>query len=189
MMRTWLITAIVLLASGATAEEVYRTVDENGNVIYTDKPSENAEKIEVYDIQTIESDAPEFVYTPPETDKPLPYTQLSITSPENNSVFQDNTGSVAVTVVLEPGLQRGHTLVLMLDGNSVAEGAAGQISLSDVERGIHTLVAVIKDNEGKEVMSSSPVTFTLQRNSKLHKPSTVGKPPKPKPTPKPTPKP
>ena len=45
-MRTLLIMLCLTLAM-TTVAEVYRSFDENGNVVFTDKPSPDAELIEV----------------------------------------------------------------------------------------------------------------------------------------------
>lgn len=43
----FLLTIIVTASFDAVAEEVYKTVDENGNVVFSDKPTANAETINV----------------------------------------------------------------------------------------------------------------------------------------------
>ena len=48
-----LISIICLLVAISATAEVYRSVDENGNVVFTDKPSPDAELIEVDELQTI----------------------------------------------------------------------------------------------------------------------------------------
>ncbi len=52
-----------------------------------------------------------------------------------------------------------------------------QLTLTNVDRGTHQLVAFIKAPNGKEMVKSSAVTFTVKRHSVQHKPSSVGKPP------------
>ena len=48
-----LIISLILLANmgSVVAETVYKTVDENGNIIFTDKPSKNAEEIKLQKLQ------------------------------------------------------------------------------------------------------------------------------------------
>ncbi|MBM2829514.1 MAG: hypothetical protein HW411_304 [Gammaproteobacteria bacterium] len=61
------------------AAEVYRSVDEDGEVIYTDKPSPGAEQIEVDEVQTIDAPAEQdFEYTPPQKEQPQAYTKLGM---------------------------------------------------------------------------------------------------------------
>ena len=60
--------SLLILFMPAGHADVYRSVDENGNIVYSDQPSEGAEKIEVKDAQTINLPAAgPFKYQPPPT--------------------------------------------------------------------------------------------------------------------------
>ena len=43
---------------------VYRSFDADGNIVYTDKPSPDAEEIKIDKVQTIPAGADNFEYTP-----------------------------------------------------------------------------------------------------------------------------
>ncbi len=179
------------------AAEVYRTVDENGNVIFTDKPSPGAVEVEIKEIKTVEPPAPE---TPaPETpatempseeagEQPSPeqsefagYTKLEITNPVNDTVVRDNAGNVTISVSLEPALNidAGDQLVLYMDGARASAGTVNTFNLLNVDRGTHSFSVAVVNEAGEELMRSAPVSFTLLRHSSLQSSSTVGKPPKP----------
>ena len=166
----------VILAANA---DVYRSVDDSGNIVYSDKPSPEAEKIHIDEIQTIEApDVGPFEYTPPKNPEgPSIYTKLEITSPEDGATIRSNSGEISINSVLEPGLNIAarHQLVLILDGSDVSTGGP-QFNLENVDRGTHSVSVAIKDKAGKVVMQSAPVTFTLQRFAAQPPP-----PPKPKP--------
>ncbi|MGH8119094.1 MAG: DUF4124 domain-containing protein [Gammaproteobacteria bacterium] len=149
------------------AEDVYRYVDEHGNVIYSDTPVAGAEKIRVDEIQTIHPGAvPKFQYTPPPKEVAA-YSKLEIVSPENDSVVRTSEGPVTVSGVVEPGLnlKAGHYFVLYLDGNEVASGTSPQFILSTMERGTYTLNLAVMDQSGNQVMSSPQVSFTIYQHS------------------------
>ncbi|MCI0401806.1 MAG: DUF4124 domain-containing protein [Gammaproteobacteria bacterium] len=177
----FLILALGLSLSASAA--VYRWVDENGNVVYSDKPQPGAEAIEMREIQTIQ--APPVA---PITAKEVPpppefpgYEQVAIVSPENDAAVRENAGNVTVTVALEPALQTtlGHRIALFVDGAQVSEpGTATQFSLINMDRGTHTLEAKVIDSDGKAIASSPPSEFHLLRHSILL--------PTPTPTPLPT---
>jgi hypothetical protein len=60
-----LITIICLLLTLSLSAEIYRSVDENGNVVFEDTPSPNSELINVDELQTIKPPlAGKFQYTP-----------------------------------------------------------------------------------------------------------------------------
>lgn len=167
---------MTLFVAASVHADIYRSVDEDGNIVYSDKPSPGAEKIQVDEIQTIKGDEVEpFEYTPPDRGPEVvsPYTALAITSPQNNETIRSNAGDIEVTVDIKPGLIPGHRLVLYLDGNQVAEGGA-EIELNNVDRGTHTLNAVIKTSDDRELERSAPVTFTLQRVSVSQQPAGNG---------------
>ncbi len=146
--------------------EIYRSIDENGNVVFTDKPSAGAELIEVDELQTIQPPpVGDFEYTPPPA-KPEPkYTEVSITSPQDDMAIRDNGGNVTVSIMTKPALQGSDMLVLYLDGKEFLLGKSTTRSFSGLDRGSHQLRAVIKNAEGRIQQSSTSVTFHLLRHS------------------------
>ena len=163
---------LLLLVASVTQAQVYRTVDKDGNVIYTDVPSDNAEEV-VIDI------APS--YTPPEItplviEEPLPETsesvdtplyKLSITSPAQNQSFQ-NPETITVTVGINPELSelRSDKLLFKLDGKPIGEPqVSSSITLAELERGSHILVVSAVDKSGKVLKRSKSVLFHVHRRS------------------------
>src|SRR3972149_3615342 len=107
-MRIFILLILTVFNPGVTAETVYRSADEDGNTIYSDKPTPGAEEIHVEDAQAIDQpDAGPFTYTPPKQAPASQYTAITITSPENDASIRDNTGNIIVSVTLEPGLSPG----------------------------------------------------------------------------------
>lgn len=164
-MRIYSLVFLVFFASGLMAD-VYRSVDENGNVVFTDQPSPDAELIEVDELQTIQPPpAGKFEYTPKPA-KPQPrYTALDIVSPEHDSAIRDNGGNVTVNIRTNPALQGADKLVLYLDGEEIILGNATTKSFSGLDRGTHQLRAAIKDENDRIQLSSNSVTFHLLRHS------------------------
>ena len=165
IMRILFLIAGMLLALSGTAE-VYRSVDKDGNVVFTDQPSEGAEVIEIDELQTIKPPAAgKFEYTPPPA-KPRPkYSELSITSPAHDLAIRDNGGNVTVTIASTPNLRIGDVLYLYLDGKEIELGNATSKSFTSLDRGTHQLRAVIKSSDGRILLSSKSVTFHLLRQS------------------------
>ena len=146
--------------------EVYRSVDENGNVVFTDQPSPDAELIEIDELQTIPAPSSgDFEYTPPPA-KPRPkYTSVTITSPEHDLPIRNNSGNVTVTIATEPALRGSDELVLILDGKEIILGQATAKAFNAMDRGSHQLRAIIRDGSGRILQSSESVTFHLLRHS------------------------
>jgi hypothetical protein len=163
-MRLFISLFLVLFAGCLLAETVYKTVDEDGNIIFTDKPSEEAEEIEIQKLETIENPNPPR-YTPPkQAEEKLPqYKSLTVTSPENGAGIRSNNGNVTISLSLEPALSRGHKIIILMDGKEVGSGTS--VSLQNVDRGTHSINAKVVDANGETLISTSS-TFSLLRVSK-----------------------
>ena len=161
--------ALLLACAGPAAADIYRYVDEDGNVIYSDQPHPDAEKIPVPEVQTYS--APAFSEPPPPpAAKPeaprIVYLTFGIVSPADDQAVRSNNGSLNVEVLLEPALDKSHQLQLLLDEKPRGEpGTATSWSLENVTRGTHTLLAEIIDDTGAVVNRTEPVTFHLLRVS------------------------
>jgi hypothetical protein len=98
------------------------------------------------------------------------YSQLSVVEPADDQVIWSNEREIDVSVAIEPALKtaQGHHLVLLLDGTPVTQPSGEtRFSLSDIDRGSHTLVAEVHDALGRVLLQSSPVTFHLKQHSVL----------------------
>lgn len=154
--------------AGPAIAGVYKHVNPDGSVEYTDIPSDAGQKpVEV---------SPPSTYSPP----PLPktkttakpaftqYESVSITSPADDETIRSNNGALAISASSSPGLQGRDTFRLLMDGNTAGESKSGQFNLSNVDRGSHTLtVQIIR--EGETVSQSQPVTVHLHRASTQQK--------------------
>lgn len=176
-MRTLL---ILLLLIGNTAHaEVYKRTNPDGSVEFTDVPSKQEEKpVPVNPMNTFKAPpAPALRSTPkPKASEDKKYTAISITSPANEASIRNNAGNITVNVSLEPALQPGHKLVLLVDGTSKPasddatkdDGSTpGNFELSNIDRGSHSLVAQVLNEEGETMISSTPVTVYLHRYSAI----------------------
>jgi hypothetical protein len=171
-MRSMLALGLAFCSGLAAAAEVYRSVDEHGNVVYSDQPSPGAELIKAPPISTISLPPIENAQEPtaPAAPPPKQYLSFAIIAPTQDATVRDNTGAVQVGLLVEPSIdrERGHRLQLFLDGKPLGEpGLATEIGLTDVDRGTHELKAVIIDREGRSVASTQTVTFHLHRESQL----------------------
>ncbi|HEY8266458.1 MAG TPA: DUF4124 domain-containing protein [Steroidobacteraceae bacterium] len=203
-MRSLLILAGLAISLAAFSQEIYRWVDKDGIVHYSDQPgSSNAELINV-----IEPNGYEGAEAAPEANsqgddgspdsgddssgpaKISPYQSLSIVSPTPDQVFFGADAVVNVNADLEGTLRPDHQVVFFLNGNrKPATGLSADFT--GLERGTYFLRASILDQDGNPVISSQQITFHIRQPS-INSPQSpqAPKPAKPpKPTPKPTPKP
>lgn len=174
MRRLALLFLCWLLPLAAPAA-VYKWVDEEGNVVYSDKPHAGAKKLDL---------PPPTVYSPPSTaseakvapkkekEDSVGYRVL-IVSPRQDETIRDNTGAVTVQMVLEPSLnaEAGHQLALLLDGiKQPGNSISSLLQLQNVGRGSHTVQIQVEDAEGKPLASSNVVTFHMKQASRLLRP-------------------
>jgi hypothetical protein len=158
-----------LLGAGASAQ-VYRVVDENGNVTFTDRPPENAERVEVGPTNTAPPPATDLYPTPApkpadKADAESGY-KVAITAPANETIIPRGPGNFSVTASVTPALGRGHKLQLLLDGQPRQDPqAGGSWALTNVFRGEHNLTVAVIDGDGKQLATSEPVTVFVFRPS------------------------
>ena len=163
---------IVLILSVYQAQAaVYRSVDEEGNVTFTDQPSKGSERVKIPSLPTFTPPPmPRFSPTPTVTEEANKaiYEKFSIARPENDLAFWDNEGFVDVELLLEPGLQTGlgHKVVIYMVGEPATSPMdAMNFRFKDVDRGTHTLAAKVVDSDGKVLMNTGDVIFHLKRQS------------------------
>jgi hypothetical protein len=173
-MRTIVVMlALALGAAPAIAQEMYRWVDENGVVHYSDRPRDGAEKVELAPVQSYQSDAvsrpqardPSAV---PESDsEPFQYESIRIVAPENGGAVWATGGGMTVMVEVQPRLQPGHQIQLTLNGNLVpgTPVAASSISVTGLIRGEHILQAAVVDADGRSQIFSQDVIFNVLQAS------------------------
>ncbi|MBE0438831.1 MAG: DUF4124 domain-containing protein [Gammaproteobacteria bacterium] len=154
--------------------EFYRSIDEQGNVVYSDQPSANSEQIELKELSTytpapiVEVEAVTDASEAQSTDIDVPDYQVSISSPKQNEAFWSNGGMVDVTVTVEPELstQRNDQLLFLLDGKPIGQAQSDlTITLQNVERGSHILVVTVVDSQGEILQRSKSVLFHLHKRS------------------------
>ena len=149
------------------AAEVYKSVDQHGNTVFSDVPSDNAEKIEVGEVPTIPGlkERPAGNLQPTAVER---YSALAITSPVNDETYFRSEGDLVVSVRTEPRLNPGDTIVLYLNSNEFLSGKSLTYSIPELDRGTYQLRVAIKDSAGKVIKSSETITFHLRQTSVLH---------------------
>lgn len=169
------LTLLVAVAAGAT--DVYRWVDANGQVHYSDQWQPGAERIR------IATEAPTPRTSPPAapsagaagpgggtTTKPKPgYESLNIVRPAQEEVLWNIGGQLPVSVQVTPGLKAGDSLRLYLDGKlQDTPAGATDAKLPEVYRGVHTLKAVVTSEAGAVLIESPTVKFVVRQTSILN---------------------
>ena len=176
MRSQFLLLALIACLTGSPAlAAIYKTVDEEGNVVFTDVPPKDQSKAIEIDAGNTYQPAPLPAANTPapaaadeaETEEELTvnYESLQITAPADDEALRENAGNVTISVSANPSLdiEQGHAVQILVDGTPSTSAAATSLSLTNVDRGTHSLVAQILDADGQVLISSSPVTFHMLR--------------------------
>ena len=182
-----------LFALSSQAQETRRALwtwtDANGVTHFSDRPVPGARKVEITTMTPPPSAASATSATtaPGQTDAAaFTYQSLEIWQPENGESFFGADAAVNVRMRSDPQRVQGHSLLLYLDGKLV-EGATNSESytLTNLERGVHSLAAIITDERGNEKIRSEPRVFHI-RQPTVNPPANVGPNLRPPVTPTPT---
>jgi hypothetical protein len=164
----------------ADATDIYKTVDENGQVIYTDRPpTPDAKPISLRELSVVE--APSFSSSPRQrADQAPPDDQMSIN--ELRYLYRDfqlvspapeqnfwGTGQVA-TISWDAGapLQQGMSVMYFVNGEAVSDATtASTFSTEPMDRGEHTARVDLLGPNNQVIASAGPVTFFVKQNSRL----------------------
>lgn len=157
----------------ASAAGVYKWVDEQGVVHYSDKPHQGAEKMQL----------PKTPAASPPPRRPVgfsrdddddsgeiggAYSAFSIAQPDNNQTIRSNEGLINISFFIQPGLQSGHKIRIFVDGRPLKdELSSPNFALRGISRGTHSLRAEIINEEGDLMAKTDPVTFHLRKESIL----------------------
>ena len=178
-MHKWLIV-ILFFASSSKAVPVYRWVDENGQVNYSDRPGPGAVLIDLStgapsrDAGPSSPQGSQRAMEPP-TPAVAAYDTLAVLQPVSRETLWGTAGRVEIAIGISPELQARHSLALYLDGAPAEFGIhATGFAIEDVPRGEHTVQAVILDEADRELLRSAPVTFFVQQTS-IHYPRNPGR--------------
>ncbi|MDB5984933.1 MAG: hypothetical protein JWQ69_5948 [Pseudomonas sp.] len=174
-MHRTLIYLLLLIALPAAAQ-IYKYTDANGNPAYSNQPP-NGTKSETVDLPPLNSvDIKKPVAPPPLNTQPSQqsqpqsaYTFLELTDLPTDEALRANNGTFTVGVSVQPRLQPGHLLELVIDGTPYGQPSnVPRLQVVNLDRGEHSLAVRVVNGE-QVIQQSSTVTVAVQR---VH----VGKP-------------
>lgn len=171
MTRLALLLLLVVTCAPAAAE-VYRWKDADGNVIFSDKPHDGAQIIElgpttVVPGEPVAKDKASDASTQVEASEPTSYRSITVVAPGDDETLRDQQ-AVAVDVVIEPPLQTelGHRVQLYMDGAAYGEPSdSPYFVLPETDRGSHQLAAAVVDASDIELIRSTASVFHLHKTS------------------------
>jgi len=182
-MRTFrvlfILTTLFLWVSQSVAQTVYRTVDEDGRVTYTDRPPANNEAESearlpplntAPETQTRNQDRGQRQSRENRAEQQRVSYQPSILSPAPESSVPPGQRDLNITVALDRDLRDNHLLAYYLNGELVAETRERQFVVQEIIRGTHEVEVEVIGADGAVLGSASPVTVYVHRTSVINRP-------------------
>ncbi len=163
---------LILMTSVAWSQEVYKVVDEDGNVTYTDQPPGDGAKPMVLPELSIIGTAPADNAGSSSVDEETGklslgeirrlYKDFGIIKPQDEETFWGTANEIVVSWGSTEPLQDGMTAKLIVDGDERDVEGSGSTSLT-LDRGVHTLRVELFYGGRRPVITSSTVTFFVKQ--------------------------
>jgi len=163
--------------------DVYRYVDEEGVVTYSDQPKKNATPITLPPMSIAEPATPDhIVIQAPGTTfekSTVIYKKFSIINPNptgTGAITFQNPVNIEVGINIDPILRPEDKIQLLLDGNPVTKPQTSlTLTIPRVDeknelvltRGTHTLQAIVLDKNGKIISKTEEITIYIHQHSIL----------------------
>lgn len=164
-MRKTIVAALLsAFAVAAAAEDaVYRYVDADGVVHYTDRaPDRHARPLRLGPVSGATSKPAKAFYSP-EALRQAARFSVRIESPTPGQRLAPGTPAVVLAASVMPALVSGFHLVYQVDGKSVSAAPVDALSVSAaaLPPGEHELVVVLLDARGQEITRSETGRFEI----------------------------
>jgi len=171
-MSRLVLLALLLTSLCVTADSIYRTTDEKGNVVFTDAPPADGSRVEPVSIQRTNTAVP-----PPQlpssdqtggkkSEPEAPAYTVTITQPANETSFPMGPGNFSVSVSIYPALKKYEGLQLFMNGEPRGDPqASGFWDLTNVFRGQHDITVGVINADGETLAVSEPVRVYVHRPS------------------------
>lgn len=164
----------LLLVSSLVWAQVYKWVDADGGVHYSDEPHPGAESIELPEISIYRFDVPEWKTVPKSPPAPpaqqdssspqrVPYGSFQFAQPPNNYRVEGAEAWLQVELRLDPPLQADDRIQVYLDGHLYMDQLARtQLQVSGFDPGSHILEARVVDTAGTSLIRAKSLLFHYQ---------------------------
>lgn len=173
-MRSILTLCLIFICSYSLAD-VYKTVDENGNVTYSDNPNNapgsSTEKIEVEPVNIVPAGKRMTLTGAPVQRNITNQAQyvVNIISPTNEYSVPPGQRDLIIAVQTNPALRRGYQIAYYMNGELLGKSTNNNYSITEIIRGEHTLSAEVIDSQGKVLGRSEPVIVYVHRVSIINR--------------------
>ena len=181
-----LIISFMLIAPGFA--NIYTWKDASGRIVYGDNPPEKGRVKEVTSepltivpgfkdpdleakpeskLDVDKSSEKQDDKSEEEEDKP-PYDSFKIAYPISDEEIRSNDGTLSISLELSPALAEEDSIFIYVNGKKLIENSKSlSIDLSNLDRGSHSMFAVVRNDKGHVLLNSNTVKFNILRNSAI----------------------
>ena len=165
--------------------EVYKTIDENGNVVYTDQPpGPDAIPMELPGLSIISAQKPlappVIASSVPASGGPEPeaqqevtsirelrrgYRDFAIVSPTQGQTIWSTGNETSIAWNTRYRLQRGMNVIIYVDGAALPPTTVTVTTVGPLYRGEHNVRAELIDARNRRIASTKPITFHIKQYS------------------------
>jgi hypothetical protein len=175
LIRTLLPLLVLVLPLSALPEgEIFRVVDKDGNVIFTDqRPSADAQPMVLPELSIIKTDVPppppaeaavEEVKPPTTRELRRMYSDFRITQPRQEETFWGTGNTVVVAWESSQPLLPDLSVKLYVNGQAQDVAGNGSVTLT-LDRGAHAVYAELLDARNRRIVTTDTITFFVQQHS------------------------
>ena len=154
--------------ASASSATVYKWVDDNGVVHYSDQPNPKAQKLEIAGAQTYGAQAASR-RQPPRADRAARRSDAApvcaIDTPAAGQVFLDTYSITGHVTLAHLGEGSQATLRWTARIFPACCSRDGSFALSQVERGDHTLTLQVTNDRGEVTCQANAVTFSIRQRA------------------------
>ncbi len=154
----------VLVAFSLNAETVYKKVNPDGSVEFTDTPAQGSKEIKIRKTMTYQ--APKLPSATPSARKKETTAdryEITILTPANDSTVVGSP-DVQVGITLKPALRtgEGHRIRYKLTGKEILSESTS-VTFKNVYRGTHTISVDVVDKNSSPVSKVATQVFHMKR--------------------------
>jgi hypothetical protein len=174
MRKRAILILIGLVLSTSAYADLYKCKQEDGTIIYTDRPCVSGEKLKLPSLQTYTAaPVPKDLFAKKDSsqngEKSSQYDSLTILSPKNNTRIEaTGSGNVEIVARAQPALRtvKGDVFAIVMDGKQLpTTGVTNTIRLQNVNRGTHSIQILILSRNRSVLQTSNTVSFTVGRQN------------------------
>ncbi len=167
MRQILFILLISLSLSLFAATKIYKKVNSDGSVEYSDVPFDaEAKPLKLKPLPSINLKPLAPASPPPPVPvKPFQYESIRIVSPRNDEALRSNNGNLSIRGELIPSLQSKleHHLQWLLDAKAVPGANSLNLDLKNLDRGTHQLQLRVLNADGEAVIQTPVISFHILR--------------------------